>query len=143
MFVVSLHIMQELCEISSNCLYDGSMKTGRPTNRKRPPFGERLYSLRETAGLTQAKMAEHLDISPRAYAFWEREPVALKPEQIQTLAMVLNVSVEELFNKPSKRPGGPQGKARQLFEQLSKLPRSQQNHALAVLEAFVEKKAEA
>lgn len=120
------------------------MKTGRPTKRKRPPFGERLHKLREEAGLTQAQIADHLGISARAYAFWEREPVALKPEQIQLLANILKVSIEELFTskaQPRKRQSAPRGKAGQLFEQLSKLPRSQQNHALAVLEAFVEKKA--
>ena len=134
--------MQALCEISSNRPYTGDMKTGRPTKRKRPPFGQRLYELREQAGLTQAQLAEKLDISPRAYAFWEREPVALKPEQVETLAQSLGISVEELFNRSKKttRKGGPTGKARRLFEQLSELPRSQQQHILTVVEAFVEKK---
>ena len=136
--------MQALCEISSNSPYDNGMKTGRPTNRKRPPFGERLYGLREEAGLTQAQMAEQLGISPRAYAFWEREPVALKPEQIQVLADTLHVTVDDLFGNDSrraKRQGGPEGKARRLFEQVSQLPRSQQLHVLSVVEAFVEKKS--
>ena len=135
--------MQALCEISSNTMYDGAMKTGRPTTRKRPPFGQRLYHLREQAGLTQAQIATHLDISPRAYAFWEREPVALKPEQIQALAEVLQVSMNDLFNADTPkqtRTSGPTGKARRLFEQVSQLPRSQQLHVLTVVEAFVEKK---
>lgn len=137
--------MQALCEISSNAPYDRGMKTGRPTARKRPPFGARLHSLREEAGLTQAQVAEQLGISPRAYAFWEREPVALKPEQIQTLAATLNVAVSDLFvgnGAHKRRQGGPEGKARRLFEEVSRLPRSQQLHVLTVVEAFVEKKAQ-
>jgi transcriptional regulator with XRE-family HTH domain len=120
------------------------MKTGRPTTRKRPPFGQRLYQLREQAGLTQAQVAEPLGISARAYAFWEREPVALKPEQIGILAETLGVGVDELFSEGPARPrrqGGPSGKARQLFERVSELPRSQQRHVLTVVEAFVEKQA--
>ena len=122
------------------------MKTGRPTERKRPPFGERLYQLREQSGLTQAQIAEHLGISSRAYAFWEREPVSLKPDQIEKLAAALKVSVEYLFGNGSRQPqrkGGPEGKARRLFEKVSRLPRSQQLHVLAVVEAFVEKTANA
>ncbi len=134
--------MQALCEISSNAPYDRGMKTGRPTTRKRPLFGERLHQLREQAGLTQAQVAGQLGISPRAYAFWEREMVALKPDQIQTLAATLNVAVADLFENdgPKKRPqSGPAGKARQLFEKVNRLPRSQQLHVLTVVEAFVEK----
>lgn len=124
-------------------MYDGAMNTGRPTSRKRPPFGQHLFQLREEAGLTQAQVAAHLGISPRAYAFWEREPVALKPEQIQALAEVLQVSMDKLFGEDSareRRQSGPAGKARRLFEQVSQLPRSQQLHVLTVVEAFVEKK---
>lgn len=89
-------------------------------------------------------MAEKLGISPRAYAFWEREPVSLKPKQIQILVKTLHVSVEDLFGsetQPQKRSGGPEGKARRLFEKVSRLPRSQQLHIMTVVEAFVEKKA--
>jgi transcriptional regulator with XRE-family HTH domain len=136
--------MQAFCEISSKCRYTVGMKTGRPSKRKRPPFGERLHEFREKAGLTQAQVAEGLGISARAYAFWERELVALRPDQIEKLARIFDVSIEELFladSRPPNRKGGPEGKARRLFEQVNQLPRSQQSHVLAVVEAFVEKKA--
>jgi len=115
------------------------MKTGRPTDRKRPPFGERLYRLREQAGLTQARVAEQLGISARAYAFWERESVSLKPEQIERLARVLGVSVEDLLNVHGKksRRGGPTGKVRRLFEEVNTLPRSRQQRIIAVVEDMV------
>ena len=131
--------MQAFCEISSNALYDGGMKTGRPTDRKRPPFGERLYRLRERAGLTQAQIAEHLGISPRAYAFWERESVSVKPEQMERLAEVLGVGVEDLLNGHAKksRRGGPTGKVRRLFEEVNALPRSRQQRIIAVVEDMV------
>jgi transcriptional regulator with XRE-family HTH domain len=138
--------MQAFCEISSNRLYDDGMKTGRPTERQRPPFGERLYRLREQAGLTQAQIAESLGISSRAYAFWEREPVSLKPDQIEKLAVALKVAVEDLFGNGSRQPqrkGGPTGKVRQVFEKVNRLPRHQQNKVVEFVEAFVNQKSAA
>jgi len=131
--------MQAFCEIPSNDMYDSRMKTGRPTDRKRPAFGERLYRLREQAGLTQAQVAEHLGISARAYAFWEREPVSVKPDQIETLAEALGVGVDELLNDHAKksRRGGPTGKVRRLFEEVNALPRSRQQRIIAVVEDMV------
>ena len=99
--------------------------------------------MREAAGLSQQQVTDRLGMKLVAYAWWERHPVALRPDQIEKLTEVLNVSVDELFGKEEKNGrhgGGPVGKARRLFEAVSKLPRSQQQHVLAVVEAFVEKK---
>ena len=119
------------------------MRTGRPSKRSRPPFGERLYDLRQQAGLTQAQVAEHLGITARAYAFWERDPVALKAEQLADLAKIFDVSVDYLVGQepPKKRNGGLMGRARRVFEQVSRLPRSQQNKIVEVVEAFVNQHA--
>ena len=108
------------------------MKTGRPSKQERPAFGQRLNELREAAGLTQAQVAEKLGMSQRAYSHWERRPVALRPEQLQSLATALNIPVGMLLaNGESKRRGsGPAGKMRQLFEAASKLPRSKQEKIL-------------
>jgi transcriptional regulator with XRE-family HTH domain len=115
------------------------MRTGRPSRRQRPPFGERLHDLREKAGLTQAQVSEHLDISARAYAFWERDSVALKADQLAALAKVFDVSVDYLVGQepPKERKGGPVGRARRAFEQVSKLPRSRQQYILKVVEDLV------
>ena len=128
--------MQADCLVDSNAPYVPVMQTGRPSKRPRPPFGARLHALREEAGLTQAQVAEKLDISQRAYAFWEREPIALRAEQLATLAQVLRVSVDALVGQqPAKQRGsGPVGKARRVFEQVSKLPRNQQQHIIRVVE---------
>ena len=77
--------------------------------------------------------------SGRAYAYWERHPVALRPDQLLKVADALNVSVEDLVgtNGKKKRGAGPTGKMRQLFEAASRLPRSQQQKIAAVLEAFI------
>jgi len=115
------------------------MQTGRPSTKKRPPFGERLHALRESAGFSQEQLAKKLGLTQRAYAYWERNGVALRPEQIMRLAEVLGVTVEELLgvNGNKKRGAGPTGKMRQLFEAASQLPRSQQQKVAAVLEPFI------
>jgi len=72
------------------------------------------------------------------YSDWERYPVAVRPDQIEKLARLLNVSVEYLFGREASfRRGGPVGKMRQIFEEASRLPRSQQQHIIRVLEPFV------
>ena len=112
---------------------------GRPTDRPRTPFGERLAAAREQAGISQKELADKLGISQRAICWWEREPVALRPDQLTTLADILNVSTDYLVGRePSKARGnGPTGKARRLFAAVSKLPRSQQEKVFAILEPFV------
>lgn len=119
--------------------YTWAMQTGRPSKKTRPPFGERLHVLREQAGLSQQQLAERLGLTQRAYAYWERNPVALRPEQVVQLAQALGVTTEELLGEQNgkSRGKGPAGKMRQLFEAASRLSRSQQQKVAAVLEPFI------
>jgi transcriptional regulator with XRE-family HTH domain len=114
---------------------------GRPAKKERTAFGERLYNARIAAGLSQQQLADKLDLSQRAYAYWERHPVALRPDQLEQLAVALNVSVSDLIGEKEKeekkRGTGPTGRMKQLFEQANDLPRSQQQKIAAVLEAFI------
>ena len=128
--------MQALSLISTKAPYILDMQTGRPSNRPRPPFGERLHQLREEAGLTQAQVAEKLSISHRAYAFWEREPTAIRAEQLSILAGLFSVSADLLIGRqtPKQRGPGPDGKMRLLFATASKLSRRQQQRICDVVE---------
>ena len=116
--------------------YDGGMNTGRPASQPRTPFGERLHAAREARGLSQAQVAEQLGMSQNAYACWERKPVALRPDQIEKLAEILGVSVDVLFNGNGgpDRKGGPTGKARRVFDEVSRLPRKRQQRIVSVVE---------
>jgi transcriptional regulator with XRE-family HTH domain len=116
------------------------MQTGRPAKRERTPFGQRLHTLREQAGLSQEQLGAKLGLSQRVYAYWERHPVALRPDQLLSLAEALNVSVDDLVgtNGKKKRGAGPTGKMKQLFEAASRLPRSQQQKLAAIIEPFIE-----
>src|SRR5271167_4363206 len=103
--------VQALCSKPTNSVYGLSMQTGRPSKRPRPAFGARLHARREQAGLSQAQVAEKVGVSPRAYGFWEREPIALRAEQLTTLAQVLGVTADALVGlRPAKQRGpGPTG----------------------------------
>jgi transcriptional regulator with XRE-family HTH domain len=128
--------MQAISLTEENRVYAGGMQTGRPSTKKRPPFGARLHALREQAGLSQQQIADALGLTQRAYAYWERNPVALKPEQLLKLGEVLGVSLDELLNERDRRfrRGGPTGKVRRIFDEVSALPRSRQQRIVAVVE---------
>jgi len=112
------------------------MKTGRPSKHPRTDFGQRLHAAREAAGLSQAQVADMVGVHQTSYAAWERHPVALRPEQLKTLAESCSVTIEHLLgsDETPKRGNGPAGKLRQVFERASKLPRDQQKHVVRVIE---------
>jgi transcriptional regulator with XRE-family HTH domain len=123
--------------------YDQDMQQGRPSTRPRPAFGQRLFEARQALGLSQAEIADKLGKKQAGYAAWERDNVALRPEQIGHLGQALNVSVEHLIGIEEKpaRSGGPTGKVRKIFEEVSRLPRHQQSKVVEFVEAFVRQKA--
>ena len=116
--------------------YSPDMSIGRPAKTQRTEFGERLVAARQEAGLSQAQVAEKLGITQQSYGGWERRETALKPEHLVRLAEILNVTVDYLLGKENgrNRGGGPAGKARQIFERVSQLPRSTQQRILANVE---------
>lgn len=111
--------------------------------RSSAPLSVSVCTLREQASLSQQQLADRLALTQRAYAHRERNPVALRPDQLLGLAEALNVSVEDLVgsNGTKKRGTGPTGKMKQLFEAASQLPSSRQQKLAAVLEAFVNQHA--
>ena len=120
--------------------YNGcDMRTGRPAKQERSAFGQRLHQARLAAGLTQSQVAEKMGTTQSAYAAWERENIALKPDQIIQLCLILKIKVEALFeDSPAKRSaGGPKGKARVLLEEVNQLPRRQQQHILSTVEMML------
>jgi len=117
--------------------YDADMR-GRPSKQPRSGFGERLFHAREEAGLSQQQLAEKLGVSQQDVARWERETIWFNIELLSKLALILDVSADELVGLRVARVNTkPVGKARQLFEAVSKLPRRQQEKIGAVVEAFV------
>jgi len=108
-----------------------SARMGRPSTKPRGAFGQRLLALRQAAGLSQRQLASRLGVDQSNIAFWERWDKPPRGEVLPALAKALSVSVDELLGlaKP-KRETPPSGKARHLFEAVSKLPRRQQQRIL-------------
>ena len=131
--------MQAIYAVSSNHPYSPGMPGGRPPKLKRSPFGERLCAVRQQRGYSQTQLAEMIGVTQQAYAGWERSTVALRPEDIARLAEALKVSTDELLGMDAKpkRKGGPVGKAQQVFETVSKLPRHQQQKIVSVVETLI------
>ena len=66
-------------------------------------FAERLKTLRKRVKLTQAQIAEKLDISQQAYAAWERGVKKPTQENLVKIARVLNVSVDYLVGNSEEK----------------------------------------
>jgi transcriptional regulator with XRE-family HTH domain len=135
--------MQAFSVTIFNPPYAAFVQTGRPSKEPRTEFGQRLLAAREASGLSQAQVAGQLGITQKAYAVWERYPVALRPEQIEKVTSALHITVEHLFGRDSakSRGKGPAGKLRQVFEKASQLPRHQQNKVAEFVGAFVKQHA--
>jgi transcriptional regulator with XRE-family HTH domain len=96
----------------------------------------RLKALRESAGLSQKQVAKQLGILQGPYALGERRDVALRADQTAKLAEILGTSADELVIGAARRHarGGPTGKARRVFEEVSRLPRNRQQRIIATVE---------
>ncbi len=137
MLAVILLTMQAVSLTKESMGYNGPMQTGRPSDKQRPPFGERLHALREQAGLSQQQVAERLGLSQRAYAYWERNSVSLRPEQILKLAETLGVGVEDLLVVPVTKSRKGSGRLGRVFDEAAKLPRRQQQKIIDIVEPFI------
>jgi transcriptional regulator with XRE-family HTH domain len=112
-------------------LYDARMATK-----------SRLRVLREAAGLSVRELARQIGEQHTNVLYWETSGNLPRSNVLVPMAKILGVTVEELLGqaKPS-RVTGPGGRARQLFEAVSRLPRRQQQKIVEVVEALVAQQA--
>jgi transcriptional regulator with XRE-family HTH domain len=119
--------------------YDDGMTKGRPSKQPRSPLGERLAAARERMGLSQVQLADKLGVTQKLITYWEHNDVALRVDQLTAIAKALHLPVDELLGQPAPkaRGSGPVGKARQIFEAVSRLPRKQQEKVFDILQPFI------
>jgi transcriptional regulator with XRE-family HTH domain len=97
-----------------------------------------LTARRESAGLTVRELARQLGIHHTTVLQWERTGKVAKSEFLAPVAKILGITVEELLGQPkSRRSAAPAGRARQTFEEVSKLPRTRQKKILDVVDALL------
>lgn len=108
--------------------------------KPRPKQAARLVALRQAAGLSQAELAKLVRVSPKTIGFWETSPLPPRSDVLPPLAKALGVRVEDILGEEpvrARRPG-PVGKLQQIFDDISKLPRRQQDKILEFLSPIVE-----
>jgi transcriptional regulator with XRE-family HTH domain len=101
-----------------------------------------LRRLREAAGISVRELARQIGESHTNVSYWERSGQIPRSDVLAPMARSLGVTVHELLGQP--RPGRmttPAGRLGQVFEQVSRLPRRQQQKVLDILEPFVRQHA--
>ena len=115
------------------------MAKGRPAFRPQPEMGAHLAQLREASGFSQRQLAEKLDVPLSNITFWERSEKPPRAEMLPKMAAALGVSVDALLRiepvKPKKTVA--KGRLQEVFEEVSKLPRRQQQKVVEMAEGFL------
>ncbi len=123
--------------------YNADTMAGRPPQKDAPPFGQRLAAARKRKGLSQTELAARLNTTRGAIDYYERRATNPTLDVIQQVAEALEVSVTELLGeeaatvRAASRKAGPTGKVQKVFEDVSKLPRRQQEKIIQVVAALV------
>jgi transcriptional regulator with XRE-family HTH domain len=113
-------------------------KRGVATKEGLETIAQRLVRLRKERGITQAQMARALGISQPVVSDYERGALRLHGELILKVAEILGVSADELLGRDGQqKKSRAQGKVQQVFEEVSRLPRRQQEKIVEFVTAFV------
>lgn len=126
--------------LSEDAPYTAGMSGGRPTNRKAPPFGERLAALRTAQGLSQSDFAAKVGVTREMVNYYERRAKNPTADFVQKAAKVLGVGADELLGVkplPPRKPG-PASKLQQKIERLRDLPETKQKLVLDLLETVLQ-----
>lgn len=110
--------------------------------KERPAQGRRLAELRKAVGLSQYELAEMVGEPQPNIAYWELSEKPPRSDVLPKMADALGVEIVDLLNTNGKivraRNGGkPPGKLRQVFEDVSRLPRRQQEKIIEFVTAIV------
>jgi len=115
---------------------------GRPPLTEAPEFGRRLAEARITRGWTQTELADRLGISVQMMTYYERRATNPATELVRRAAEVLGVTVDELLGtkapKASRAKPGPASIWQSRVERIRRLPRSQQDALLKVVDGFLD-----
>jgi transcriptional regulator with XRE-family HTH domain len=97
-----------------------------------------LRRLREAAGLSVRELAKQIGESHTNVSYWERSGQIPRSDVLAPMAKALGVTVHDLLGEP--KPGRavtPGGKLGQVFGQVAKLPRRQQQKVIEMAEGFL------
>ena len=105
-------------------------------------FAERLKQLREARGLSQARLAEMVEVTPRVYNRWERGSTIPRLDTLVRIADVLQVTLDELAGR--KKLKSPELKIRNpklhdLYKQIDSLSNEDQQALEVLLDRLVKR----
>ncbi len=100
-------------------------------------IGERLRSLRLTAGLTQEHLAERADLHTTYIGQLERGEKNATVETICKLAKALKVAPSQIFAH-LPLPDSPPSPAEEIFQLVQECPPREQKALLAILRQLIE-----
>lgn len=104
-------------------------------------FAERLRLLRQARNITQARLAELLEVSPRVYNRWEKGGNVPHFDTIVKIADILQVALDELAGRqePSQDLKIRNHELRQLCQQCDTLPDGDQQALIVMMDSLVKK----
>ncbi|MEO8165891.1 MAG: helix-turn-helix transcriptional regulator [Betaproteobacteria bacterium] len=105
-------------------------------------MGSRIARLRRDKGMTQAELAERLDVSQPVISDYENNVIKLSGETVAQLAGLLGVSADEILGLEKSATTKAPIKNRRLYRQLAsidKLPKRDQEALLRTIDAFLTK----
>jgi len=125
--------------LSECVVYDAGMP--RILTKPRPRYGAHLLELRKAANLSQTELAELVGETQTNIAYWEQSDKPPRSDVLPKLAEILGVRVEALLmpDVQPRRRGGPVGKVRRVFEEVSQLPKREQNKIVETVSALVDR----
>ena len=104
-------------------------------------FSERLRLLRSARQITQARLAELLEVNPRVYNRWERGLATPQLDTVVRIADILQVSLDELAARtpPTTEPRIRNHELLNLYQQVDDLPDAEQQALILVIDSLVKK----
>ena len=105
-------------------------------------FEKRLKQLREDRGLSQTRLAEMVEVTPRVYNRWERGSTIPRLDTLVRIADVLQVTLDELAGR--KELKGPELKLRNpklhdLYKQIDSLSNEDQQALEVLLDSLIKR----
>jgi transcriptional regulator with XRE-family HTH domain len=120
-------------------LLDGPMAKSQDTET----LGARIARLRREKGLTQAELAQRLQVSQPVVSDYENDVIRLPADVVVQIAEILGASTDELLGMKAQAARSDSGiKNRRLYrrmQEIEKLPRRDQEALLRTIEAFISK----
>lgn len=104
-------------------------------------FAQRLKLLREARSISQARLAQLLEIDPRSYNRWERGGNVPHLETLIRIADILQVTLDELVGRtnPSDKIKIRNHTLQTLCQQADDLPDEEQRALILVMDGLIKK----